>query len=160
MFKITNKKLSPLSIHIRYGVTGAVLSPIIGSFLYGYTNHHSPFKCLILSFTGIPCPSCGLTRSFIALAQGKIILSLQKHLFGLPLFLFFLLTTIHLFLEIISKKKVNSQVYTWLSNKKIQCLILISLVVYYGGKLLILYHDGTLVTDFEMSPLGNLISQK
>lgn len=160
MLRVTNEKLSPLSIHIRYGVTGAVISPIIGSFLYGYTSHHSPFKCLILSFTGIPCPSCGLTRSFTALAQGKFILSLQKHPFGLPLFFFFLLTTIHLILEILSKKKVNSQIYNWLSNKKIQCLILISLLIYYGGKLLILYYDGTLITDFEMSPLGNLINQK
>lgn len=33
--------------------------------------------CMFLRFTGYPCPSCGLTRGFIAMAHGQFLSALQ-----------------------------------------------------------------------------------
>jgi len=41
------------------------------------------WTCPFFKFTGIPCPSCGLTRSLISLSQGDFKTSWQYHSFGL-----------------------------------------------------------------------------
>lgn len=42
--------------------------------------------CLIRRFTGLPCPGCGLTRSFCALAKGDVARSFGFHWLGPLLF--------------------------------------------------------------------------
>lgn len=32
---------------------------------------HGPVTCPLLALTGVPCPACGLTRSFVALGDGR-----------------------------------------------------------------------------------------
>lgn len=43
--------------------------------------------CSFLAATGIPCPSCGLTTSFAALAHGDVSLAARANPVGLLLFL-------------------------------------------------------------------------
>src|SRR5262245_47796627 len=38
---------------------------------------HPPFKCPLLTITGIPCPFCGMTRSVVAFMHGDIVGSLR-----------------------------------------------------------------------------------
>jgi hypothetical protein len=55
----------------------------------GYGTHQQlglP-PCSFLSRTGYPCPSCGLTSSFAAMAHGRIAEALRDHPFGPPLVL-------------------------------------------------------------------------
>lgn len=42
--------------------------------------------CLMRRATGLPCPGCGLTRSFCALAKGEVARSAHFHPFGPVLF--------------------------------------------------------------------------
>lgn len=49
--------------------------------------------CLFRIFTGLPCPGCGLTRSFLALIQGDPVKSFQYHPLLLPV-LFTLFTVL------------------------------------------------------------------
>jgi hypothetical protein len=41
-----------------------------------------PVVCLFRLATGLPCPACGLTRSFVALGNGDLRAALRHHAFG------------------------------------------------------------------------------
>ena len=42
-----------------------------------------PDTCIFHNLTGLPCPGCGLSRSIVAAAHGKIISSFSLHRLGL-----------------------------------------------------------------------------
>jgi hypothetical protein len=43
-------------------------------------------QCLVHQLTGLPCPTCGLTRSFAAMAGGDVARALRFHPLGPALF--------------------------------------------------------------------------
>ena len=47
--------------------------------------HLPGITCPFRSVTGVPCPTCHLTRSAIASLQGDLGLALHHHIFGPPL---------------------------------------------------------------------------
>lgn len=49
-------------------------------------NHHEGPSCVFRRAFHIPCPGCGLTRSFAALWHGNLSASFHFHPLGLPLF--------------------------------------------------------------------------
>ena len=55
--------------------------------------------CLIYNLFHIPCPACGLTRAYIALAQGDILLSLKYNILAIPIAIFFALYVIFSFID-------------------------------------------------------------
>ena len=59
---------------------GKVLMPLPGG------ARPLPPLCPLKAFTGIDCPGCGLTRSFVALAHGEVGQSLAYHRLGWALF--------------------------------------------------------------------------
>src|SRR5256885_17256930 len=66
------------------GFAGA--SVLLGTFVLSLTSLHGPI-CLSRTLFHMPCPGCGLTRSFVSLWHGQVLLSLRYHPFGLPLFI-------------------------------------------------------------------------
>jgi hypothetical protein len=50
-----------------------------------------PTICLLRQLTGIPCPTCGMTRSFCSLGRGDLGAALRQHPLGPPVFLGFVL---------------------------------------------------------------------
>lgn len=49
----------------------------------GAEHGHAPFTvCLIKNVTGIPCPSCGITRTVLSLLHGHPVEALQYNLLG------------------------------------------------------------------------------
>ncbi len=47
---------------------------------------HLPSLCPFYALTGLPCPGCGLTRSFVCLGHGQFLQSLHWHPLGLALY--------------------------------------------------------------------------
>lgn len=45
-----------------------------------------PEMCAFHAMTGLPCPTCGITRSFAATAHGQLGLAFHEHAFGPFLF--------------------------------------------------------------------------
>ena len=43
---------------------------------------HGPSFCTFKNAFGIPCPGCGLTRSFIAISHGRFAAAFRMHLMG------------------------------------------------------------------------------
>jgi len=70
---------------IRTAALGCILTGSYGYYPYCLDG---PIVCPFRLMTGLPCPTCGLTRAFCFLAHGRIADSLQCHWLGAPLFLF------------------------------------------------------------------------
>ena len=61
---------------------------VVASFLLAPgVVERGPVVCAFRALTGLPCPGCGLTRSFVATAHGELQEAFAFHLFGPFLFL-------------------------------------------------------------------------
>lgn len=58
----------------------------ITSVLYHPMDEGGLIVCMMRAATGIPCPGCGLTRSFCAIAKGEVGRAFHFHLLGPVLF--------------------------------------------------------------------------
>lgn len=59
--------------------------------------------CLFYNITGVPCPSCGMTRAFLYIFEGNFFASLKYH----PLFILVLIIPISFLPKSFSDKKRN-----------------------------------------------------
>ena len=76
--KITSKKFTNLSYILPLSLTSYLFFKQKFPWLPGYS-------CPIRHATGVPCPSCFLTRSICASLGGDIFNAFKIHLFGPPL---------------------------------------------------------------------------
>ena len=84
--------------------------------------------CFIKHFTGLDCPSCGLTRSFASLAHGEFKQSIDYHPFGVLLYPGILIQTVCL----LSKRFHNFiQELIWTNENIFDPLMRILLVIYF-----------------------------
>ena len=94
------------------------------SYLY-LKNHYSlpGISCPFRQITGVPCPSCFLTRSVCNAFQGDLENSFKMHIFG---------PFVALFLIIWSIKSIKTkQVFPFLINEKILLIFSFSLLSYW-----------------------------
>lgn len=67
----------------RYGAIALGSAPLIATLFISGLGYPLPLPpCLIQTHLGIHAPSCGLTRAFLALVQGKWVIALQYHAFS------------------------------------------------------------------------------
>ena len=76
----------------------------------------------------IACPSCGLTRSILALIQCNIKMSIYYNILGIPIFFTFLITYLFLIHDIIKRKNYLTSFWLFLCKhyKIIVFLLIIS----------------------------------
>lgn len=64
-------------------VVGLLLDPVAGaSGRLDLAGHALPGLCAFHELTGIPCPGCGLTRSWVSFLHGDLTASLAHHPLG------------------------------------------------------------------------------
>src|ERR1035437_1913257 len=68
--------------------------------------------CLFKRITGIPCPSCGSTRSVLSLVKGDVLGALFWNPFGFILMAIMIISPIWILCDIIRKKETLFQAYT------------------------------------------------
>ncbi|HXC17849.1 MAG TPA: DUF2752 domain-containing protein [Holophagaceae bacterium] len=79
---------SPSSVkqapHFAVQILGLIGLGIVGfSFALGPSFWQGlPEMCAFQAMTGLPCPTCGITRSFAATAHGQLGLAFHYHAFG------------------------------------------------------------------------------
>ncbi|MGB3495731.1 MAG: DUF2752 domain-containing protein [Elainellaceae cyanobacterium] len=88
----------------RWAILGFCVSPVAGAFFYSWGLRLSSGPCLFQRVFGIISPSCGMTRSFMAIAQGDWPTAFYYHAFGPVLFISFLLIAVHSMAELIVRR--------------------------------------------------------
>ena len=75
--------------------------------------------CLIKTITGVPCPSCGTTRSIFELLDGHVISSLQWNPMGLIVLLIMVISPFWIIADMLFKKESFLRFYS-LAEKQLQ----------------------------------------
>lgn len=128
----------------RWIILGICVAPIGGSFLYNLGFHLSEGPCLFQRIVGIISPSCGLTRSFMAIARGDWAHALVYHAFGPALFGIFSLVAMHTAVELILGRAVNPFYRRVIRSPAIYVIGILLFMAYYGLRLYARYGAGDL----------------
>lgn len=103
---------------------------LVIELLIGYIllNGLVPFNCFFRDYLGIRCPGCGLTRSFKSILNLNFKSAIYYNIIGIPLFIFLIIVTISLMIDIIKKTdKTIISLYKFLNNYYI--IIILILIV-------------------------------
>jgi Protein of unknown function (DUF2752) len=141
----------------RWAHLGLCSAPLIGSFFYRYGYHLSFLKCPLRALTGIPCPTCGMTRSFVAISQGNLDAAINYHLFGPAFFLLFLAGVLSLLRELKTNRDRISFYRSYLAKPSVYFSIGTLYLSYYAVRIARLAYTGELANAFWASPAGNWI---
>lgn len=75
------------------------------------TSGKTTTVCLMKNITGIPCPSCGSTRSLASIFEGKFYQALNFNPIGYIIFFALIILPIWIFLDLFQKKDSLWQFY-------------------------------------------------
>lgn len=135
---VQTHSLSAQNCRRRWGILGFFSAPLLGAISYSH-NYKLPFlACPILHLTGVPCPTCGMTRSFTALAQGRWEQAVTLHLFGPILFLLFAGIVVHTAVELATQHKWITFYTRLLCRRELLLVSLTTYLGYYCFRLLVL----------------------
>ncbi len=157
MFTLSQQILTKRAKQFRWAMLAITSAPIAGAFYLSHTHQPSPLGCPFRFFTGIPCPGCGMTRSFLAIAQADFSNALSEHVFGPVLFAACLVAITHLIAELVVGRKIYGFYQQWIRDRHIPFLTLWSLLGYYIIRLSALLKSGELLANFSHSPLGLML---
>ncbi|HLY39300.1 MAG TPA: DUF2752 domain-containing protein [Candidatus Binatia bacterium] len=75
----------PTFVARRLAVVGAALAVLVAPFVYAPYVDHGPTLCPWHGLLGLPCPGCGMTRAFCALARFDVWSALGWNALSIPL---------------------------------------------------------------------------
>lgn len=101
---------------------------------------------------GIPCPGCGITRTFLLLAQGKLIQASKMHIFWIPMVVLVIAFLIVRYLVFDKEKNI---LYMKII-KKITYVMLVLSIVYYLYRMIV-YFPNQEPMIYEANNLFNVI---
>ncbi|MEA5420936.1 DUF2752 domain-containing protein [Spirulina sp. CCNP1310] len=140
--------------YLRMGGLSLVTSPLLGAYWFNHSQGSSPLFCPILEFTGIPCPGCGMTRSFLALAQGDLEGAIAFHLFGPLVFAACAGFALHIAIELYTQQEIRYPgLNQWLRKKRVPLLTFLVVILYHGARLWALAQSGDLAITMANAPL-------
>ncbi|MEI7837929.1 MAG: DUF2752 domain-containing protein [Planctomycetota bacterium] len=124
---------------------------IAASFLYAPWSHDGPVICPFRWFTGLPCPGCGLTRSFCAMTQGHWGQAWANHILGPILFAAVALATVPMAVQGFTRRPtrlLNAVLY----SMPVAYVAATVLAGYHIVRLVLLVRSGMLWSDICHSP--------
>jgi hypothetical protein len=157
VLKLSAFPLSYQSQIVRWGILGFCGTPLLGTLFYNQGYKIAFLVCPIRHFTGIPCPTCGMTRSFMAIARGDLERAVSENALGLILFSSFSIAIVHIAIELLLKRQIMAFYCQIWKSKKIQLIGFSIVLLYYFLRLCILWKTGELYISFIHSPLGQFL---
>ncbi len=107
----TKKKMTPK----QFALPAAVLAA--SGFVLWFSNRHSLILCPVYAITGVPCPTCGMSRAWFRFFDGEVADAFAWH----PLFLLVLFVPLLFFLY----RRKDGTIRKWIKNLGIVLLILL-----------------------------------
>ena|ERR1700722_13001881 len=132
------------------------LSVVLASFLYVPWVSHGPVFCPFRFFFGMPCPGCGLTRSFCAVSQGEIREAMSFHLFGPFVYAACVCAIPLLSIEIARRRRID-WLHQLLFSRRVGYIAAWSLMLYHGARLLAMLFAGEVMPALKGSALGQTV---
>lgn len=160
MFELSRHPLSARARGVRSVILGVCCAPAIGAYFYNQGYRISFFVCPLRHWTGIPCPTCGMTRSFMAIVRGDLSQALTEHLFGPVLFTVFAIAAAHVAIELLTGHRIKAFYGKVLRQRQLHLLCLLLALSYHALRLYYLSSTGELSFAFRHSPLGQLLSSR
>ncbi|HEY9644198.1 MAG TPA: DUF2752 domain-containing protein [Coleofasciculaceae cyanobacterium] len=156
MFSRSPHVLSRCSQRLRVFQLGLLSMPLLGAWYYSRTNLASPFRCPLRDLTGIPCPTCGMTHAFIAMAQGDMPQAIAHHALAPVLLVGMGVAIVHIGLELWTKRHIHTFYSRFLGHRGVQVAALLVLLGYHTYRLSLLAQSGELAAAVRRSPLGHM----
>jgi hypothetical protein len=118
--------------------------------------HDEESICMLRRVTGMPCPTCGVTRSFHALGQGDAAAAVRFHPLG-PLYAAMLLAVM------VRSAGIAVGGRTWLERTARVLVwslpfVVLATVGVYVVRMWLFFADGTGAAAWEASPAGRVLS--
>ncbi|KAF3888506.1 MULTISPECIES: DUF2752 domain-containing protein [Nostocales] len=157
MLKLSRSPLSYRGQFVRWGILGFCSTPLLGTLFYNQGYRIAFLVCPVRHFTGIPCPTCGMTRSFMAIARGNLEQAASENVFGIILFTSFFIAVIHVAVELLLKRQMTAFYCQLIKIKKIHSITFFIALLYYILRLFHLFKTGELYISFIHSPLGQFL---
>ena len=120
-------------VRARLFVVGGALATFGVARAYAPYVHDGPVLCMLRGLTGLPCPSCGLTRAFCALSQGEVLSALAFNAMALPLAALLLASAVIATAELVRGARwefYRRWLYSWTAAK----VAAICIAVYHVGR--------------------------
>jgi hypothetical protein len=137
-----------------WGLSSTILLSLFHKAWFG---NKLGWPCPLKHWTGIPCPTWGMTRSMTAMARGDWAESLHFHGLGPILLLLLGLATLHLGWECLTRRPLNLFDRSWLGRRPVWIGSGVIYIGYHLTRLQILAASGELAMNFTQSPLGQLL---
>ena len=119
----------------RWGAIAAGGAPIVIAGVVGRGGLPLPLPpCLFQRVVGFPFPSCGLTRSFLALARGDWATALTYHLFG-PVLVAALVALVAIATVELLTQRSHQRLYQAILHPRLMLPFTLLFLAYYGLRL-------------------------
>jgi hypothetical protein len=143
------------AVWMRCVVATAASIVLAASWIYAPWSQSGPVLCPLRLLTGIPCPSCGLTRSFCAAAHGDFSAAFGFHVIGPILFAATAIAIPLCILEVVRGRRFEGA-HRVLFSSRVAWFEAGVFVAYHLWRLIAQIADGELARSMKTSALGTL----
>jgi hypothetical protein len=155
----TPKTANPLDARARntlvyFSAVSAAL--LLASVLYVPWASTGPVLCPFRFVTGLPCPGCGLTRSFCAMSSGQFLAAFGDHLFGPVVYLGIVVSLPLMIYQIITNRRIE-WFHRLVYSRQLAKVMAVSLISYHFIRIVSLIYTGQVLVSVVHSPLINLL---
>ena len=118
-------------------LAGSLLLPLLA--FDWVTSPRSLVLCPLRAVTGIPCPSCGLTRALAHLERGHLAQALKFHPFSPLILVLALALIVLLLLELVSRKRI---IFNPLLNRRNIFILFAGVVIFQVARTVLFFAEG------------------
>lgn len=122
------------------------LSLLAATFAYRPYADSGPVLCALRGTVGLPCPACGLTRAFCALARFDFRQAVGSHAFCLPLAALLIAAPVVALYELSRGRRATW--YRFMYSMQFARWAAATLIVYHLARVAVWLFDGTLVEQY------------